>query len=178
MPEVSTMTRSKPATRQAAIAPGSEAEISAPEARVASERMNTFSVWIEFIRMRSPSSAPPVLRRDGSTAMTAIFSLSPWSSRNRRTSSSVIEDLPAPPVPVMPSAGTVLPAASLSRLCLSFASSDPASIDVMSCESARRLPCFNKSRLFGAYCAVSKSQRASMSLIMPCRPIFWPSSGE
>jgi hypothetical protein len=26
-----------------------------------------------FMRMRSPSSAPPVLRRDGSMAMTAIF---------------------------------------------------------------------------------------------------------
>src|SRR3979409_482705 len=57
------------------------------------------------MRMRSPSSAPPVLRRVGSTDRTAIFSLSPWSRRKRRTSSSVSELLPAPPVPVIPSTG-------------------------------------------------------------------------
>ena len=38
-------------------------------------------------------------------------SLSSWSSRKRRTSSSVSEDLPEPPVPVMPSTGTVVGAA-------------------------------------------------------------------
>ena len=65
-----------------------------------------FGCSIAFIRMRSPSSAPPDLRRDGSIEMIAIFSASRWSSRNRRTSSSVSELLPAPPVPVMPSAGT------------------------------------------------------------------------
>jgi hypothetical protein len=73
--------------------------------RVASDRK--YTVWgsIEFIRIRSPSSAPPPLRRVGSMAMTAIWSLSSWSSRKRRTSSSVSEDLPEPPVPVMPSTG-------------------------------------------------------------------------
>jgi hypothetical protein len=59
-----------------------------------------------FMRMRSPSSAPPDLRRDGSIEITAMFSASPWSRRMRRISSSVSEDLPAPPVPVMPSVGT------------------------------------------------------------------------
>ena len=34
-------------------------------------------------------------------------SRSPWSRRSRRTSSSVSELLPAPPVPVMPSTGAV-----------------------------------------------------------------------
>ena len=38
--------------------------------------------------------------------MTAILSASPWSMRKRRISSSVSEDLPDPPVPVMPSTGT------------------------------------------------------------------------
>ena len=33
-------------------------------------------------------------------------SLSSWSRRNRRSSSSVSDDLPEPPVPVMPSTGT------------------------------------------------------------------------
>ena len=55
--------------------------------------------------MRSPSRAPPPLRRVGSMARTATRSLSSWSSRKRRTSSSVSEDLPEPPVPVMPSTG-------------------------------------------------------------------------
>ena len=59
-----------------------------------------------FIRIRSPSSAPPPRRRVGSTASTAMRSLSCWSMRNRRTSSSVSDDLPEPPVPVMPSTGT------------------------------------------------------------------------
>ena len=39
MPEVSTMTRSKPESLQAAITSGSAAEISEPVSRVASERM-------------------------------------------------------------------------------------------------------------------------------------------
>src|SRR6266849_2716037 len=60
MPEVSTSTRSKPATLQAAITSGRLFEISASAPRVASERMNTRPPAIAFMRMRSPSSAPPV----------------------------------------------------------------------------------------------------------------------
>ena len=116
MPEVSTITRSKPAARQAAIASGRQAAISAPEARVASERMKMRSPWIAFMRMRSPSSAPPVLRRDGSTARIAIFSRSPWSRRKRRTSSSVSELLPEPPVPVTPRTGDLCGFRSLQNL--------------------------------------------------------------
>ena len=57
-------TRSKPAALQAAITSGSACEISLPASRVASERMKT-RAWrhgsIAFMRMRSPSSAPPRL---------------------------------------------------------------------------------------------------------------------
>ena len=55
--------------------------------------------------MRSPSRAPPPRRRVGSMATQAMRSLSCWSTRRRRTSSSVRLDLPDPPVPVMPSTG-------------------------------------------------------------------------
>ena len=58
---------------------------------------------MEFMRMRSPSRAPPPRRLVGSMASTAMRSLSSWSRRKRRTSSSVSDDLPEPPVPVMPS---------------------------------------------------------------------------
>jgi DNA-binding MarR family transcriptional regulator len=67
---------------------------------------------IAFMRMRSPSSAPPLLRRDGSIEITAMRSLSRWSRRKRRISSSVSDDLPAPPVPVMPSTGVLMRAAA------------------------------------------------------------------
>ncbi|GBE24613.1 hypothetical protein BMS3Bbin02_00888 [bacterium BMS3Bbin02] len=54
--------------------------------------------------MRSPSSAPPVRRFEGSTESTATV-LVVYAARNRRTSSSTSDDFPAPPVPVMPSTG-------------------------------------------------------------------------
>jgi hypothetical protein len=41
-----------------------------------------------------------------------MFSASSWSSRMRRISSSVSDDLPAPPVPVMPSVGVLTAAAA------------------------------------------------------------------
>ncbi len=156
----------------------SAGETSDPASRVASERMNTFGVLIAFMRMRSPSSAPPVLRRDGSIEMTAISSLSSWSSRRRRTSSSVSELLPAPPVPVMPSAGILSVSASFTIASRSFASQVPSSSAVMSLARARRSPALTALRSFGAYFDRSSSQRRIMSLIMPCRPIFAPSSGE
>ena len=67
--------------------------------------MYTLSLWMEFIRILSPSKAPPVLRFDGSTETRAIL-LSGKSDRNLLTSSSTIEDFPEPPVPVMPNTGT------------------------------------------------------------------------
>ena len=69
--------------------------------RVAMERMYARGWLMAFILMRSPSKAPPVFFFDGSTEITAIV-LSVNVCRNRRTISSVTEDLPAPPVPVMP----------------------------------------------------------------------------
>ena len=134
MPEVSTITTSKPAHLAAAITSGKAALISLPNSRVAKLRMNTrcsdklgsepefcfaksvsdpnlFQGEMAFMRMRSPSNAPPLLRRDGSMEMTAIRKLSSWSRRIRRISSSVSDDLPAPPVPVMPNTGTFSPAA-------------------------------------------------------------------
>src|ERR1700688_4016479 len=88
MPEVSTTIRSKPLILQQASTSGSAAEISVPVSRVASERMNILSDSIAFIRMRSPSNAPPVRLREGSIEMTAMRSRSPWSRRSRRMSSS------------------------------------------------------------------------------------------
>ena len=53
------------------------------------------------MRIRSPNRAPPVRFRVGSMLKTAMR-WSVRSARNRRTSSSVSDDFPAPPVPVMP----------------------------------------------------------------------------
>ena len=99
MPEVSTMTRSKPDSLQAATTSGSAADSSLPVSRVASERMYTRRSSMAFMRMRSPSSAPPEKGDEGSTAMTATFS--PFA-RRARTSASVVVDLPTPGAPVMP----------------------------------------------------------------------------
>ena len=93
------------------------------DCRVASERMYTRSFFIEFIRILSPSNAPPVLRLEGSTETTAIC-LSLKSTRNLRTSSSTKDDFPAPPVPVIPNIGVLILLASFLKdsimsLCLS-----------------------------------------------------------
>ena len=112
MPLVSTMIRSKPATLQASITSGRAWLISEPNSRVAKLRINTREPPAQgamaFIRMRSPSSAPPDLRREGSIDISAMRRLSFWSSRRRRISSSVSDDLPAPPVPVMPITGIAI----------------------------------------------------------------------
>ena len=79
--------------------------------RVAKERMNVRSLRRLFIRIRSPRSAPPVRRRVGSTATTAIESSGNHSSKRARISSVTVL-LPAPPVPVMPTTGVAAPAVS------------------------------------------------------------------
>ena len=121
IPEVSTITISKPAHLVAAITSGKAGLISLPNSRVAKLRMNTrcpdksvsdpnlFQGAMAFMRMRSPSKAPPLFRREGSMEMMAIRKLSSWSRRIRRISSSVSDDFPAPPVPVMPNTGTFNP---------------------------------------------------------------------
>ncbi|OQB98291.1 MAG: hypothetical protein BWX79_03351 [Alphaproteobacteria bacterium ADurb.Bin100] len=142
MPEVSTMTRSKPAALQAATTSGSALLISLPKSRVARLRMKTRGPFchglIAFMRMRSPSRAPPLLRRDGSIEITATRGVSFWSSRRRRISSSVRDDLPAPPVPVMPSTGTLRAAADFLTAAISGASAFSFSSAVISCASARQ----------------------------------------
>ena len=72
--------------------------------RVASDLIYTLPLLIAFIRIRSPRSAPPVLRFDGSTD-TIARCLSGKSSKNLLTNSSTRLDLPAPPVPVIPNTG-------------------------------------------------------------------------
>ena len=119
MPEVSTTMRSNPVTLQAAITSGRARLISEPKSRVAKLRIKTrcpLSPWdswvvhgeIAFMRIRSPSKAPPLLRREGSMEMTAIRKLSAQSKRKRRINSSVNDDFPAPPVPVIPIVGIFL----------------------------------------------------------------------
>ena len=57
-----------------------------------------------FIRIRSPSKAPPVFLFEGSTDINPIV-FSGKSIKKRRTNSSTNDDLPAPPVPVIPRTG-------------------------------------------------------------------------
>ena len=77
IPGVSTMTRSNPAARQASMMDGIGSGTSDWLPRVATDRKKTWGVSMAFIRMRSPSSAPPLRRRVGSTARTAMRNLSP-----------------------------------------------------------------------------------------------------
>ena len=127
---------------QAASTSGKAAEISLPKSRVASERIKTREPCdqglMAFMRMRSPSKAPPLLRRDGSIEITATRSRSSWSRRRRRISSSVRLDLPAPPVPVMPSTGTLADAALRRSSASRAGSAAPFSRAVISCAKARQ----------------------------------------
>ena len=59
-----------------------------------------------FIRILSPRSAPPVFRLEGSTEINPTV-LVGKSIKNRRTNSSTKDDLPAPPVPVIPKTGVL-----------------------------------------------------------------------
>ncbi len=74
IPAVSTRTSPKPCVRRNETAEASIAFVARFCRRVAIERMKTRSLRRLFIRMRSPSSAPPVRRRVGSTATTATRS--------------------------------------------------------------------------------------------------------
>jgi hypothetical protein len=161
---------------QAAMTSGRAAEISLPKSRVASERMNTRGPCchgeMAFMRMRSPSSAPPLLRRDGSMEMTATRRLSSWSRRRRRISSSVSEDLPAPPVPVMPSTGTVRAWRLARTLATSAASAAPFSMrrDELRQGAPVRSPWpFDGPGGSGREGDRSLSQRITISPIIPCQ---------
>ena len=104
IPEVSTMTRSKPTALQTPMARSTHSAISLPLERDAKERMYRLGSVNEFIRIRSPSSAPPVFSLVGSVARraTLVPGLSLWI---RSMISSMSELFPAPPVPVIPTTG-------------------------------------------------------------------------
>ena len=129
-----------------------------------------------FMRIRSPSSAPPPLRRVGSMESTAMRSLSSWSSRKRRTSSSVSEDLPAPPVPVMPSTGRRVRRGEQRR-----ASAGSRSGLGERDGAGQRAPCRPRSRSSQRRRGHARRGRRRthriISLIIPGRPRRWPSSG-
>ena len=136
------------------------------------------------MRIRSPSKAPPVLRFDGSTDTIAIL-LSLVAIKKRRISSSTKDDLPAPPVPVIPNTGVLLIAAILRILVRSLLFSSGA---FSAAEIKRAMACFLScsgtpffklaTSSFLTFTPVLKSQRSNMSSIMPSKPRARPSSGE
>ena len=143
--------------------------------RVANERMNTRSLRRLFIRMRSPSSAPPVRRRVGSTATSAIERSGNHCS-SRETSSSVTVLLPAPPVPVMPTSGTPAPATSQAACVASSAS--PASTPSSIADSMRAIARSSPAPGAGTSVATrARAARSTRSSIMPCSPSWSPSFG-
>ncbi len=73
IPLVSTRIKSKPTAWHASIALPMQSAISLPLDLLANERMNRLSSARLFIRIRSPSKAPPVRLRVGSVASSAIF---------------------------------------------------------------------------------------------------------
>ena len=70
--------------------------------------MKTRSDLKKFILILSPSNAPPLFLREGSTEIIPIF-LFGKSIRNRLNISSTSDDFPAPPVPVIPIIGVFIP---------------------------------------------------------------------
>ena len=98
---------SNPTALATSIARSRLALISEPEPRLARLRINRSLFDSEFIRILSPSNAPPVRLRVGSTHSKQTFlpGLSRWI-RNINSSSKL--DFPAPPVPVNPITGTSL----------------------------------------------------------------------
>ncbi len=69
MPDVSSMMRSNPAACNIVSASFTYFDMARFDCRVASERIYTLVSSMEFILIRSPSSAPPVFLFDGSTEM-------------------------------------------------------------------------------------------------------------
>ena len=134
---------------------------------------------MEFMRILSPRSAPPVFFLEGSTEIIAIF-LSGLERRNLRTISSVNEDFPAPPVPVIPIIGMLDPLAfSSMAFTKSSFSSEKFSTAEITCaidfESSNEI--LSKSET--VICSpVAKSDFLTKSSIIPCNPSSRPSSGE
>ena len=129
-----------------------------------------------FILILSPNNAPPVFRLDGSTETMAIF-LSLKSSKNRLTNSSTILDLPDPPVPVIPKTGIFLVGKESSlRRCSCFSGKFSREEMTLAISCGFCLPSAAISPVNMS--PTGKSHCFSKSLIMPCSPIWRPSSGE
>ena len=135
--------------------------------RVANERMYTLGWLIAFMRIRSPSRAPPVLRFEGSTLTKPTLSSGKWRS-TRRTNSSTIELLPAPPVPVMPKTGAWLLAAraSTSARIVSYTSGAFSAAEIMRATERGRW-FLTPSKASETSLPMAKSHFWSRSLIIP-----------
>ena len=134
---------------------------------------------MEFMRILSPKRAPPVFFLEGSTEIIAIF-FSGFERKKRRTISSVKEDFPAPPVPVIPMIG-ILESLAFSSIAFtkSSFSSEKFSTAEMTCEmdfeSSKEILSKSETEIFSP---VAKSDFCTKSSIIPCRPSSRPSSGE
>ena len=137
VPTVSIRIRSKPAASSTAAA-DVEVDASPPAwPRDAIDRMNTASSSAcACIRTRSPSSAPPVIGLDGSTAMTATVRPARRTSPSR---AATRVDLPEPGGPVMPTR-CARPAIGYIRRRAASPTADRFSTAVSSRASARRSP--------------------------------------
>ncbi len=175
MPAVSTTIRSKPADFSRRIESASTALVARWARRVASERMNTCGLASAFMRIRSPSSAPPVRRRVGSMASTATRR-SGKQRTTRLSSSSVSDDLPAPPVPVMPiTGGRFRDWAAALRTASASAGSSPRSSTEIARASGTSSPAVRRPGTNAGRCRART--RCITSSIMPSSPSFSPSSG-
>ena len=131
-----------------------------------------------FILILSPRSAPPVFLFEGSTDISPMV-LSGKSIKNLLTSSSTKEDLPAPPVPVIPSTGVFKALLFLyifSRV--SLATSGKFSAADMILAMAPGFLSLKRANSPLSLFPTGKSDVFTKSLIMPCRPRVRPSSGE
>ena len=136
--------------------------------RVANERIYTRGELMAFIRMRSPRRAPPVLRLDGSTEIMANF----WDSlarKNRKISSSISDDLPAPPVPVMPRTEAPPAPSGGAFWTVLFLFSALVISRAICAKLPLKIPPLGGRGL---------SHFSNKSFIIPCKPILRPSSGE
>ena len=125
-----------------------------------------------FILIRSPNKAPPVFFFDGSTEITATALLG-YAYKNLRTNSSVNEDFPAPPVPVIPNTGMKITGCAISWFT-------PLSANVICL--AIFLTSLNSPQVIAPSTRISSSSEKShfriTSSIIPSNPSFLPSSGE
>jgi len=178
MPDVSRMIRSYAAAFRTSTASCTCFDKAKLLCRVAKLRIYTRELLIAFIRIRSPSKAPPVFRLEGSTEIIPMVFLGK-SIKKRRTNSSTKEDFPAPPVPVIPRTGVLA-----SLFLISMASNVLfATFGKFSAAEITRAMAFgfllSKSSIsFFRQSPIGKSAFLTKSLIIPCKPIARPSSGE